>query len=581
MSVKKILLTALAATGLAGCQSMPPQATEPAPAPVASEPAAAQATEKKSAPTEPLIMSDIVYGVLAGDIASQRGDYLVAYKHYLYAARLGKNAGLAELATKAALAAQDQEAARNAVLYWIELTPEHLGALQIAALLNAQDGDLQGATAYLRRVVKIKKEQGDNGYLDVARMLSKIGNAALRLELMQRLTHGHQDDADALFSLAIVEAGSHQFKQAEATVRQALKIRPQWDEARVLLVRMLAAQGDKDRARAELERFLADSPDDIKLRGAYARLLVEQDDSDGAREQFKRLLEADPDDADTLFALGILALQAEQLDEAEKYLQRLYSTGEHRDEAAYYLGQIYENNEDNQQALRWYHRVEGSNLFDARVRIAHIHAKTGEISRAREIIQQLRGRSGKNSSQLYLIESEILRAVEQYQAAIDVLDVALQSHPDDTELLYARALTAVDIDRIDILEADLKKVLEQDPDHADALNALGYTLADQTERYAEALGYIQRAIKIKPDSPAIMDSMGWVQYRMGNKQEALRYLWRAMELLPDAEIAAHLGEVLWEEGERKRAREIWEEALVKDPESEYLLKMLERYGKHF
>jgi tetratricopeptide (TPR) repeat protein len=305
-------------------------------------------------------------------------------------------------------------------------------------------------------------------------------------------------------------------------------------------------------------------------------LLVEQEDIDGARTQFKRLLKAAPKDADTLFALGILALQAEQSEEAQEYLQRLYSTGEHRDEAAYYLGQIYESSDDAEQALNWYQRVEGGNLFEA-----HIYAKQGEVSRAREILQQLRGHIGEEVPRLYLIESEILRDIGHYQAAIDVLNTALVSNPDDPELLYARALTAVNIDRIDILESDLLKLLEQDPEHADALNALGYTLADQTDRYAEALAYIERAIKLKPDSPAIMDSMGWVQYRMGNKQEALRYLWRALELLPDAEIAAHLGEVLWEQGEHQRAREVWRQALEKEPDSKYLLKMLQRYGKSF
>ena len=211
------------------------------------------------------------------------------------------------------------------------------------------------------------------------------------------------------------------------------------------------------------------------------------------------------------------------------------------------------------------------------MRIARILARSGEVSRAREIIQQLRTQIGKESIQLDLMEGEILSGIKHYQAAIDVFTRALEEHPDNPELLYARALVAVDIDRIDILERDLKSILERDPDHTEALNALGYTLADRTDRYQEAVGYIERALRLKPNNAAVLDSMGWVQYRLGNNRDALRYLWRAMELMPDSEIAAHLGEVLWQQGERKLARKVWDEALRKEPDSDYLLRVLERY----
>jgi tetratricopeptide (TPR) repeat protein len=239
--------------------------------------------------------------------------------------------------------------------------------------------------------------------------------------------------------------------------------------------------------------------------------------------------------------------------------------------------QILEGEGDSKDALIWYKKVGGSNLLDAQVRIARIFAGRGEVSRAREIIQQLRSRMGRDSIQLDLMEGEILSELKHYRAAIDVFTRALEEHPDNPELLYARAMVAVNIDRIDMLEQDLQRILERDPDHADALNALGYTLADRTDRYQEALGYIEQALRLKPDSPAVLDSMGWVQYRLGNNREALRYLWRAMEIMPDAEIAAHVGEVLWQQGERKRARQVWDEALLKKPDNEYLLRVLERY----
>lgn len=569
MILKRFSLAAVALIWLGGCQTLSQQDIFPE--------TDAAIVDRPASP----LLSDIVYSVLAGDIAVQRGRFPEANKHYFYAARLGRNAGLAELATKAALAGQDQEAAEQGVALWIELAPEDVGALQVAALLKAQENQLDAAVDYLRRVVAIKTEQGAKGYMEVARLLSKINNTQLRVELMRRLTVGQEGDPQALFALAIVEMSARNFSRAETAVVRVLQMRPDWTEARVLFVRVLAEQDKKLESRAALERFLKDNPKDTPLRAAYARLLVEHGELNAAYDQFRLLLKYKPEDGDTLFALGILALQLDRRDAAKDYFRRLFDVGAHRDDAAYYLGQVFEAEGRKREALGWYEKVSGENLSDARVRVAHIYVGLGEVRRAREILQQLRTQAGKDTTQIDLIESELLGEIKQYDSAMRVLDEALVRNPGDHDLLYARAMMAVNMGRVDLLERDLQLILKQDPNHADALNALGYTLADQTDRYQEALSYIKRAFELKPESAAILDSMGWVQYRMGNKQEALRYLWRAMELTPDSEIAAHLGEVLWEQGEHKRARKVWEDALSREPESEYLLRVLNRYKQHF
>lgn len=569
MILKRFSLAAVALTWLGGCQTLSQQDLVPD--------AGAVIVDR---PVSPLI-SDVVYSVLAGDIAVQRGRFREANKHYFYAARLGRNAGLAELATKAALAAQDQEAAEQGVALWIELAPEDVGALQVAALLKAQENQLDAAVDFLRRVVAIRSGQGAKGYMEVARLLSKINNTELRVKLMRRLIKGQEGDAQAVFALAIVEMSVRNFSRAEAAVVRVLQMRPDWTEAKVLFVRVLAEQDKKPESRAALERFLKDNPKDTPLRAAYARLLVEHGELNAAYDQFRLLLKHEPKDGDTLFALGILALQLDRRDAAKDYFRRLFDVGAHRDDAAYYLGQVLEAEDRKREALGWYEKVSGENLSDARVRVAHIYVGLGEVRRAREILQQLRTQAGKDTTQIDLIESELLGEIKQYESAMRVLDGALARNPGDHDLLYARAMMAVNMGRVDLLERDLHLILEQDPNHADALNALGYTLADQTDRYQEAFRYIERAFKLKPESAAILDSMGWVQYRLGNNKEALRYLWRAMELTPDSEIAAHLGEVLWEHGEHKRARKVWEDALSREPESEYLLRVLNRYKQYF
>jgi tetratricopeptide (TPR) repeat protein len=557
---------------MAACQSLPEQD-----AASAAEPAAAPT--QTGAQPDSLLLSDAVYSVLAGDIASQRSDYAAAYKHYFYAARLGRHSGLAELATKAALAARDEAAAQRAVEFWLGLAPDNLGALQVAALLRVQAEDLDGAAAYLKRVAELQDVRDGQGYLAVVRMLTNVNKPGLRLELMRRLVNAAGENADAYFALGIVELGAKNHAMAEQAARSALTLRPKWSEARVLLVRALAAQDKRPEARKELESFLGDAPGDTKLRASYARLLVEMDDLNAAKKQFKRLLRDDADDADALFALGVIGLQQGDEGEAKGYFERLYESGENKDEAAYYLGQIAEREKDLAAALKWYQQVDSAHVFEARVRIARIHANRGEVDRAREIIQQMRTHAGGNSIKLDVVEAEVLRAAKYYQAAMDVLGQALSRHPDDAELLYARGLTAAHVDRIDILEHDMRRLLEQDPNNADALNALGYTLADQTDRHEEALGYIRRALALNPDSPAVLDSMGWVQYRLGNHAEALSYLKRAMDALVDPEIAAHLGEVLWVSGNKKGARTAWRKGLEADPDDDYLLRVLERFGE--
>ena len=239
-----------------------------------------------------------------------------------------------------------------------------------------------------------------------------------------------------------------------------------------------------------------------------------------------------------------MSLELGDLDAARGYLTRLHQTGERTDEASFYLGQVEEKAEHPAAAVDWYSKAQGANLVDARIRLALLRAKAGEVERAREIMQQLRDQSPDDAPTLFLAEAEILDQVGRQDAAMQVYTDALAAVPDDLDLLYGRAMYAVKRDQIAGAERDLRQIIERNPNHADALNALGYTLADRTDRYQEALGYIERAYRIKPDEPAILDSMGWVNYRLGHPQAALEYLTKAAGAMKDGEIAAHLGEVL-------------------------------------
>lgn len=520
---------------------------------------------------------DLVYAVLVGQIAHQRGERRMAFTHFLHAARLARDASMAELATRTALALEDPGSVERAIGVWLDLAPDSSTAHQIAAYVRLEADDVAGALAHLRRLIALSAGEGGEGFMQAARLVQKLRPPERRLEVMETLTADEPENADAWFARAMVAAGVQRHEEAVAAARTAADLRPGWTEPRVFLVQLLVSQGEKARAREVLEGFVAESPDDHGLRMLYAQLLVEEKSFSEARSVFEYMLQDAPKEPDVLFALGVLSVQLEDLDAARSYFTRLRETGQRQGDAAYYLGQVEELAGNPDEAVSWYHEVDGENALDARVRIARLRAGQGSIERAREILQQARGQWSSNAVTLYLIEAEILREADLPREAMAVYDAALEAHPGDADLLYARALQAVALGELGVLERDLRAILAEDPDNADALNALGYSLADQTDRYDEALPLIERALELKPDDPAVLDSMGWVQYRLGNLEASLEYLRRALDMLPDGEIAAHLGEVLWALGERDQAWQVWEEALARDPDHEYLLRVIGRH----
>ena len=228
----------------------------------------------------------------------------------------------------------------------------------------------------------------------------------------------------------------------------------------------------------------------------------------------------------------------------------------------YYLGQIAEISDDLGEALSSYVKVDrGEYFLNAQIRIAVILARLGDIDKAREHLQSLRSKDPAQSTRIYRAEAEILSRHDRLEDSLSVYDHAIEERPDNVDLLYARAMLAEKLDRLDILERDLRTILTNDPDNADALNALGFTLADRTNRYDEALKLLERALELKPDDYYVIDSMGWVLYRMGRLEEAVEFLQRAFMLSNDPEVAAHLGEVLWVMGRKDAARKIWDSAL--------------------
>lgn len=521
--------------------------------------------------------SELIYAVLVAELAARRGDLATAFEHYLQAAERARNPKLAELAVRAAVTSGDQGAMDRGVTLWLALAPESVGPHQVAALIRIKAGDREGVLTHLSRVVQIAGSDAAAGYNHVVGILGRAENPAERLSLMQALVELDTENPEAHQALAAVAASAGDQAVAEAAARRALELRPQWSKPQMFLVRLMLSQGKREEARRLLEAYVAASPGDQALRMLYGQFLIDEKEFSSARVEFERLLGTQPKEPDVLFAAAILSLQLDDLDAARIYFTRLYQTGKRRDEATFYLGQLEERAGHPAAAIDWYAKVGPSNRMEAQVRIAVIRAKQGDIARAREIIQQLRDQSPEDAETLYLVEAEILATAGHEEDSMGVYTAALESFPDNPDILYARALFAVKLDRIDLAESDLRRIIAADPEHADALNALGYTLADRTDRFQEALGLIERAYALKPDESAILDSMGWAHYRLGNLDQALDFLRRASESLSDGEIAAHLGEVLWALGRRDEAWKVWEAALKEHPEHRYLLEVVGRH----
>lgn len=575
-SLNAILLAALLATGggvptLAWAQSPPPvdeQAATPTPAAVA--PIA------PIAPKSPELSADVVYAILVGEVASQRGDYAMAFTHYLHAAQLAKDPALAERAVRAALAGEDNAGARRAASLWVKLAPQSLKAYQLSAYAYIAAGERERALADLRRVIELAKNPGQ-GYMQAMQLLGTLPDAAARVEIMRELLATDAANADAQFALATLAAAAEDLDTARSAALQAASLRAGWNQPRLFLVRLLIGADRMEDAAAALDRFVKDDPANQELLMLRAQLFIESEDYPKALEVLERMLTTAPGQPDVLFAAAVVALEIKQPDAARRYLEALTKTGKRSNDTAFMLGQVEEAAGNSDAALAWYAKVSGDNQGNAQVRSASVLAKRGDIARAREIMQALRVQFPDDATKFYLIEAELLREHKQPQAAIDLYTTALAATPDDSELLYARAMTAVGMDRVDLLEADLRRILAADPDHVDALNALGYTLADRTDRLQEARTLIERAYTLSPDEPAIQDSMGWVRYRQGDLAGAETYLRNALDKLFDAEIAAHLGEVLWEQGRQAEASEVWRRALKEAPDHQYLLRVLGRY----
>jgi tetratricopeptide (TPR) repeat protein len=331
-------------------------------------------------------------------------------------------------------------------------------------------------------------------------------------------------------------------------------------------------------AAKSLGAFVEKNPTARDARLNYARALVLDKRYPEARKQFEALLAANPGNTEVIYAVGLLAFQLKDFQVAEENMKRLLSMGyADANGVRYVLGQIAEEQKQWPRAIEWYKQIEdGDQALAAHMRIAQVMAKQGKLDEARSYLRSVAAEGPAEQVQLIVAEAQLLREANRSREAFDMLDQALKKEPNQPELLYDFALTAEKLERYDLLETNLRKLMQVRPDHAHAYNALGYSFAERNLRLPEAQKLIEQALELAPEDYFIVDSLGWVLYRRGDLKGAARELRRAYSARPDAEIGAHLGEVLWVMGERGEADKVWREALDTSPDNETLLKTIKR-----
>ncbi len=563
----------LLSLALSGCTASSPRDVGPE-----VESSAPRDPEMPALETASSLSKETLYKILVAEFAGRRGQVEIALDSYLEVAEATRDPAVAERAVRIAVFSRDQERGLQASKLWTEIDPANLDARRVYAALLMRAGRLDDAVEELA-VIVASPNDNETRFTLIGDMLAREKDKAAAAQVMDRIVLRHPNNTHATFAQVQLLGRTGDFERALTLLDDVLETSPDHERAVIYKARILQREARTTEALSVLAGYLERAPRSEDVRMTYARLLVDAKRYDDARSQFELLSEQNPEDADVAYALGLLLLQTNRYAEAKKQFHRLVDLGKRVDSAYYYLGQIGETEENFDAALDAYERVgDGDHRLNAQIRVGMILAEQGKVKQARAHLHGIRVNNQQEAVRVFRSEAEILVRKDRLEEAMTVYDSALGEYPQNSDLLYARAMLAEKLDLIEILEQDLRDILSREPNNADALNALGYTLADRTTRYEEALGFIKRAYELRPDDHFIVDSMGWIMYRLGRYDEALKHLRRAIELNNDPEVAAHLGEVLWVMGDKQAARKVWNSALETTPGDKRLLDVIKRFG---
>lgn len=567
------LFTCLLGLTLAGCASL--TGTEEAPA--KSETVAAG---EKTEPQPPVEYADFepetLYLLLSAEIAAQRGRYDITLVNYLKAAKQSRDQVVIERAMRIAQSLNGDNAQKQLAELWLDIDPDNLQAHRISAIQAVKGNDLQTAIHHMERIMD---QGGDADFDSLAAIAANLPPEQQQelLALYNEMSDRHPDTQELEYSIALLLKVTGQPQQALDRLEPLLQENANFQPAIILKGDLLYQTGQKSSALDYLLTNTRRFPGNRQMGTLYGRMLINEGELQAAQDEFNRLVKRYPDTPGLRLSHALVALENGQTDLARQELTQLAEQGHHTSEANYYLGRIEDQASNIEQAIGYYQSVEqGNYYFPALARASSLLAENGQLEDAIDRIRRLREANPRQAENFWLLEVNLLLDQEQQQQALSTATEALEEHPDNIEIRYARAMLYDGIGQPADAEADLKRIIEQEPENAVALNALGYILTTRTDRLREARGYIEKALRLDPNNPAILDSMGWVLFLEGQLEPALEYLSRAWAAFPDPEVAAHYGEALWMNGAEEQARIIWQEGLEQDSNHEVLRETIDR-----
>ncbi len=551
-----------------------PQPVKEAQKPVAPKPAVKEAVKAEPKLPDIALSDDLLFEFLLAEIAGQRGNLGIATESYVDMAKKTHDPRIVKRALDVSLFSGNANDALEMARLLAAIDPASEKAKETLSALLAHSENLEEARPNIEKL--LSRQSGENlakSLMQLDGLFAKQPDRQAVLSAVQDLTKPYLDQPEAHYAIAIAAWRAAQYGLALSEADKALSLHPGWEMAALLKAQILE-QSDRKRVEPFLADFINQYPESQEVRLAYAKFLVAEKKFEAARKEFLELKKTFPQNRDVAFAVGLLSLQLGDLDAAIADLRDLLKLGyQSPDLVRYYIAQAFELKKNPSEAMKWYEKVEKAPQYlPAQTRIAYLLMQQEGMGKARRYLHSIQTSDPQQKMFLILAEAQMLHDSKDYRGAYAVLEKGLETFPDSPDLLYDEAMAAEKIGKIREAEASLKKLIKLQPDYAQAYNALGYTLVEHTTRYKEALLLLKKALALSPEDPFILDSMGWLQYKMGNMPSSIDYLKRAYKGRHDPEIAAHLVEVLWAQGRHEDAKDLLQSSLKEHPDNELLLK---------
>lgn len=557
---------------LSGCATFIEQPSEPK----QETPTAQQTLQKKEYATRPF-ETDTLYNLLVAEVAGHRSQYDLALDNYLSEAKITQDPWVAARAARIAQYLNDTEAAAEAAEIWREQDKENIHAHIAAATNWLKQQKITEAMLAINDALEISPAISlEQVYLSGKELPEE--QQALLLSELDKLIAKFPNHDRLIFTKALLLDDYNRLPEALTAMEQLAFVTELTPPHYIMIAKVYAKMERPVESRNTLRDGWNAHIGDKTLGLLYSQTLIDDNQPKQARDVLTKLRETLPDDHEILITSAMLEAELNNNTQAEALFLEA-TKGTQRNNAWHFLGRIYEQEKQLDKAIHAYENVMGGpNYISSLTRAITLTQDTKDLNAARQYARSLHTLHPQEIPRLIQIEAELVKDAGDVSTAQALYNEALLLEPQDSNLLYGRAMLAEKMNDLSAMEKDLRAILKQTPNNAIALNALGYTLADRTDRLDEALQLIEKAFILNPNDPAVIDSLGWVHYKKGNFKEAEALLTKAFSLFPDQEVAAHLGEVLWEQNKKNEALKVWLAGLKQDPNGKILLKTLKKYG---